>query len=459
LHLQRVNPVHALLFGLIAAAAWLRLRNLGADSIWYDEAVSWLQSKGSLRHLLSATAKDNYPPLHNLLLFAVMNISGTDAEWVLRLPSALLGIANIVAIYWLGTLIGGRVAGVFAAVILAASSMHIYYSQEARMYSLLALAATLYAASGFYFVKFPTTSRAALIAVCGLALVYSHPYGTLNWIAITIGMSANILLTSDFPRQRIVQWRHANTAIAVGFLPWAVILIKRAGTVSGRFWIPYPSVDYVLTQIYWVCGGQLAGAALLAGAAIAPRANLRATLVLLAWIIGPFAVALIASLVATPILLGRYLIGELPALAMLAALGMAHIATNAKWWARIVAVLLLAVAPIANLTNVSRPRDDWRTVGGYLQTRLEDSDCVLVYPAWQADALSYYIRKPFCMLRPWPLSKIDLHGLTAGRLFVVIVDDSRNDLNSLREKVSAFGLEGGRMKLRNFSIVEYTRRP
>jgi hypothetical protein len=45
-----------------------------------------------------------------------------------------------------------------------------------------------------FFVKSPTYSRAALLAICGLALVYSHPFGALNWIAIVVGISANILL-------------------------------------------------------------------------------------------------------------------------------------------------------------------------------------------------------------------------------------------------------------------------
>jgi uncharacterized membrane protein len=40
-----------------------------------------------------------------------------------------------------------------AAAILATSAFHIDYSQEARMYALLALAATLYAAAAFFFVK------------------------------------------------------------------------------------------------------------------------------------------------------------------------------------------------------------------------------------------------------------------------------------------------------------------
>src|SRR5262245_17398904 len=113
------------------------------------------------------------------------------------------------------------------------------------MYSLLAFAATLYAASAFFFFKSPTVSRAALLAVSGLALVYSHPFGTLNWLAIAMGVSANILLTSDFPRRGLFRWIIANGAIAIGFLPWAVILVGRARAIAGNFWPPYPSADYV----------------------------------------------------------------------------------------------------------------------------------------------------------------------------------------------------------------------
>jgi mannosyltransferase len=254
-----------------------------------------------------------------------MNVSGTDTEWVLRAPSALLGIGNIVAIYWLGVLIGGRIAGVLAAAILATSGFHIWYSQEARMYTLLALATTLYAAAAFFFVKSPSYARAALLAVCGLALVYSHPFGVLNWIAIAIGISASILLDSDFPRRALFPWVIANAAIAVGFLPWGLILIRGTGEIVGDFWAPHPSPEVIYTELYWLVGGRLVAAALLIGAAVALRSNFRTAVVLLFWAVAPVGVALIESLASTPIFVARYFIGALPALVMLAALGVAHL--------------------------------------------------------------------------------------------------------------------------------------
>ena len=86
---------------MVVIGALLRFHNLGGESLWVDEAVSWTQAKDSLADLIKQTAPDNYPSLHNLALFAVIKLFG-DSEWNLRLPSAIFGVANIVALYWLG---------------------------------------------------------------------------------------------------------------------------------------------------------------------------------------------------------------------------------------------------------------------------------------------------------------------------------------------------------------------
>src|SRR5262249_17703561 len=323
---------------------------------------------------------DNYPPLHNLLLFAFINVSGTDTEWVLRAPSALLGIGNIAAIYWLGALIGSRIAGVLAAAVLATSSFHIYYSQEARMYSLLALGATLYAAAAFFFVKAPTYARAALLAICGLALVYSHPFGALNWIAIAIGITANILLASNFPRRALLPWVIANATIAVGFFPWALILLERARAISVGFWLPYPSPDVIYTHLYsLIGGGRRVAVPLLIGVAVALRSNFRASIVLLFWAVAPIGLALIKSLVSAPLFWDRYFIGSLPALITLFALGIAHLLSGPRWLTTVAAAVILAALMIGNLRYPRAHHGDWRATAAYLQGRLQDSDCVLVY--------------------------------------------------------------------------------
>jgi len=450
------------LLSIVVIGTWLRFRNLSADSIWLDEAESWRQSKGSLADLISATAEDNYPPLHNLILFAFMKLSGTDTEWVLRMPSALLGVGNIVAIYWLGALIGGRIAGVLAAAVLATSGFHIDYSQEARMYALLALAATLYAAATFFFLKSPNYARTALLVVCGLALVYSHPFGTLNWIAIAIPVSANILLASDLRCRALYPWMIANAMMAFGYLPWAFILLERALAVGGQFWAPYPSPEVIYWELYSLVGGGLGAAALLIGAIVALRSNFSASVVLLCWAVAPVGLALTLSLVSTPIFIDRYFIGSLPALFTLATLGGAHLLSHRKWPTTVGAAAVLAATIVGNPGYVPDRHDDWRAVAAYLQDNLQKSDCVLVYPAFNIVPLRYYLRGEFCTILPTSVGNIDRQVIQAARTFVVLSHDqiSENRIaaaNRIRATMNSYGREEEHFDALGIATIEYQR--
>ena len=385
-----------------------------------------------------------------------MKVIGTDTEWALRAPSALLGIGNIVAIYWLGVLIGGRIAGVLAAAGLATSGFHIWYSQEARMYTLLALAATLYAAAAFFFVKSPTYARAALLAVCGLALVYSHPFGVLNWIAIAIGISANILLASTFPRRALFQWVIANVAIAVGFLLWAPVLLQGARQYLGNFWAPYPSLDFIYKELNFLVGGRLGAASLLIGAAIALRSNLRASLVLVFWAVAPVGLALIESFVSTPLFIARYFIGALPALVTLSALGVTHLLTRLKWPTTVAAIIILAAMIFGN-RYVKEHSYDWRAVAAYLQERLQNSDCVLVYPSYTIPPLRYYLRREFCPILPDSIAKIDGQAIGVVRVFAVLSHLQASEINRFRATMSDYGREADHFDALGIDVIEYQR--
>ena len=253
---------------IVAAGAWLRFHNLGVDSLWLDEAVSWKQSKDSLADLIRRTANDNYhPPLHNLFLYASINLLG-DGEWSLRLPSAIFGTANILAIYWLGSMTVGRVTGLVASAFLALSGFHVMYSEEARMYALFSLTATLFAASSFYFVSSPTIPRAALISLAGLALLYSHPFGTLNWIAIVMAISLFTLTAPVITRRTIAIWVGSNVIAAVGLAPWAwrMAVPIDPGAIS---WMPYPSPEVIYSELTVMVGGRFMAAVLFVGVVLA----------------------------------------------------------------------------------------------------------------------------------------------------------------------------------------------
>jgi len=433
---ERISFV-ATLCVIVATGAWLRFHNLGASSLWTDEIASWFQSKDSLADLIRRTAQDNYPPLHNLFLYASINLFG-DGEWSLRLPSAIFGTANILAIYWLGSMTVGRIAGLLAATFLALSGYHVWYSQDARMYALLSLTATLFAASSFYFVRSPTIPRAALVSLAGLALLYSHPFGILNWIAIVTAISLFRLAASVDERRTVAIWITSNVVTAVGFAPWAWLLLIRAKDINSTgFWIPHPSPEVIYKTLTLVVGGQFMSGVLLVGIALAtwpaespvgvekPKSTSPPILVFLVWAGLPIALALLASIVSTPIFYHRYLIGSLPPLLLTGCYGLSRL-VKGRLGVGILVILSVPILAISYLRFPVYPRaglghaEDWRGVSTMLEKRLKSSDCVLFYKRFVARDLSYYYRKQLpCQLQPSSPTELDLSSIAGDRLFVI----------------------------------------
>jgi 4-amino-4-deoxy-L-arabinose transferase-like glycosyltransferase len=391
------RPMLAAIGLIVVIGAVLRLHNLSAESLWYDEAVSWTQSKDSLLDLIVRTAHDNYPPLHNLVLFASIKLLG-DNEWSLRLPSAIFGVLNVVALYWLGTMTVGRIAGLMGAVLLAFSPFHLYYSQEGRMYSLLALTATLYAATCYHYVRAPSLLSGACVSLAGIALVYSHPYGTLDWIAVTAAFAVFVLRCTCLPPRAMRIWKVSNVVVVMGFLPLALALAYRTHTIESRgFWISPLSVAGVWTTLGTVAGGRLFAGVIFIGVVLGiagwPR---RDVAVLCVWIVAPIAIGILASILSTPIFFDRYLIGSLPPFLLLSAFGWTK---YMKEWR--VAMLSTAVVAIASLTllryqNPYYEKDDLRSAAAFLNDREQPTDCVFVVPGYKAVVLDYYRRNSSC---------------------------------------------------------------
>ncbi len=134
-------PVDVALVGaMVAVAAPLRL--LATRGLWVDEAITVSQARGSIPSLLAwLEATDVHPPLHHLLVWATIRVLGT-AEWAVRLPSVVAGVALVPVAYGFARALYGRRTGLVAAALVTVSPFLVWYSQEARMYSLFVLLAT-----------------------------------------------------------------------------------------------------------------------------------------------------------------------------------------------------------------------------------------------------------------------------------------------------------------------------
>ena len=139
---QRATPF--LLLAIVALGGFLRVYQIGSKGLWLDESFSvWLGWQPVGEMLSWLVNIDQHPPLYYTLLHLWMAL-GDDAAAV-RALSALLGTLTIPVVY----LLGRRLAddddkvGLLAALILAVSPFHVRFAQEARMYTLLTLNASL----------------------------------------------------------------------------------------------------------------------------------------------------------------------------------------------------------------------------------------------------------------------------------------------------------------------------
>jgi uncharacterized membrane protein len=133
-----VDPIYAVL----VLSGLLRIFAIN-QSLWLDEATTALTTKLSYFDIFTQfTPKDFHPPLYYFLMKFITSFSGIS-EIALRLPSVLAGIATVFVIYLIGKKLFTKQIGIVAALLLATSPLHIYYSQEARMYSITALLVSL----------------------------------------------------------------------------------------------------------------------------------------------------------------------------------------------------------------------------------------------------------------------------------------------------------------------------
>ncbi len=121
----------------------LRLIGLG-QSLWLDEATSALVVRNlTFSEIISKfLPTDFHPPLYYLVLKAWSDIFGTD-EIALRLLSVIFGLLTILVTYFIGKEIKSKTFGVLASFLLAIAPLHVYYSQEVRMYMLSSLFVSL----------------------------------------------------------------------------------------------------------------------------------------------------------------------------------------------------------------------------------------------------------------------------------------------------------------------------
>jgi len=408
-----------LLLGLIiAVGSFLRIYNLGTESIWWDESTSVDFSSGSLYSIITGTAGRNNPPLYWILLHFWIKFFGTS-EAAIRSLSAVFGIFAIFVTYLVGKELFNRRVGLITSFISAISYFHIYYSQEARPYALLLLSSLLLY---LFFIKIlkSNKNRYYLFYLVTIWLIgYTHIYGFF-----VIASQVLIFLIFWYKYKPLTVRLVITWIISlVGLLPLVRLLgSKTINIVENGLWIHRPNFNNILNTFTTFAGyGKyneylitIFIAFVLFGLIFSGRregnwiigkpfgylqkgnwktwlTSCEYLLILLIWLSVPIIIPYLISLYITPIYVTRYTMGASPALFLLVSKGIDNLSLK-KLIYPVLAVITIISSYGLYYYYVNDVKTQWREAVEYVELHSQENDILIFCESGTWRPFNYYYK-------------------------------------------------------------------
>jgi mannosyltransferase len=428
------------MIAVIILAFALRIYRLGHQSIWYDEGVSVYFSSQGLQDLVAGVSADNHPPLHSLALHLWLKLTG-QSEFSVRFLSLMSGVLSVPLLFQLGRELFGQRIGSLAAFLLSISPFHVWFSQEARMYTLAALLglASVYilvlllkkgtgSARRYVWLSYVVVSALGLYThfYVGFVILFENIVFIAQWVLRRIHEYTN----HEFTELRT--WLLAQLCIFVLFLPWARFVATRYAA-DATYWegvldlVTAAKETFIAFSVGHTLEGEAADLAALGFVALAVVGVLASLwernngLQNLTDVNAPSALGIVLLYLLVPIsalftisyhrpkFSPRYLLPALPAFYLLMAVGLEKLATSCKPLARgsrllgtvaLIGLLcslgLVSVASAGSLANYyddeKYVRPDFRSVAEYISSHAEAQDAIILVGGHMLPAFTYYYR-------------------------------------------------------------------
>lgn len=124
-----------ILLAVVLIGLAIRLFQLTARPVWYDEAITIFNAKSSLSYIWTHFMRGSNPPFAYFFYHTWIRIFG-ESQFSFEMVSVFFGVLSIIAIYHLGKMMFNTTTGIAAAVLLSLSSYHLFVSQQIRGYSM-----------------------------------------------------------------------------------------------------------------------------------------------------------------------------------------------------------------------------------------------------------------------------------------------------------------------------------
>lgn len=236
-----INDAWFLLVGL-AVFTVLSLVTITKSSFWFDEAFGAYLIKYNFIDIFRYTATDVHPPLFYWLLKLWSMLFG-NGELALRSMSVFFGAIAIFFGYVLTNKLFNKTAARISLMFMTVAPMFIRYSQEARMYTLVAAIALGATVALIYALKSKKKWPWVLYGVLVALGMWVHYFAAIVWIAHWLWRADNIRRTAKkgefWSKFLSKEWKLAHYVAIVVFLPWLPMFIGQSLVVQiAGFWIP-----------------------------------------------------------------------------------------------------------------------------------------------------------------------------------------------------------------------------
>jgi len=374
---------------ILFLALFFRFINLN-QSLWWDEAINvvYAQTSDFWWFITKYPVGDFHPPGWFAILWVWGHLFGFS-EIMVRMPSVILGAATVGLTFLLGKELFNRRVGFLSAFLLAIAPLHVYYSQEARMYVLAAFSVTL----SFYFLNRLILQKkwAGLGFIASLVLVLSSDY--LAYFAIPAQVIC--LAWVNKLRKNVLV---SLLAAGLIFLPWfaifpnqlktginaAISLPGWANVVGSNFkdLILFPIKTFygritISNELLYAAAAGIAGIIFASIFFYGLKKRDDATKLLISWIFVPAILALLVSIF-IPVLAYFRMIFILPAFYLFLAKSLISLPNKITVAATTLICLISFASLFGYYINPKFQREDWRGAISFVSKEV-DSQALVIF--------------------------------------------------------------------------------
>ena len=418
---------------------------INSESIWLDEVASYQFAASNVFKMITGEVHDPaHPFLYFILLHFWMKFFGFS-EVGLRSLSAIFGILSIPLMYVFGEKLFNAETGLMAALLLSMSSLHIYCSQEARMYS-LAMFLTLLAVL-FYYQGLMVDRRIFWVGYTIFSILSLYTHYMAVFVLFSIALYFIFFYWKEHHALKI--WFASHVSIVLFYLPELKNHVLPKFITRKTYWYWQPrfelnTLERILEQrgiavdtspfIVFITSLMTIAIVLFwwrKGSSMFPllhqKADFQPLSFLLIYFLFPILVIYIFSL---RLLVLKYFIIILPAGLLIATKSSMSIIKKILEQSRILTAVVIILIALANTYSIyilyrDTNNEQWRESVNFIENNGYDDQIILINAPEQEMSLRYYYNGDSKIVSiPKPnitLTEGGVHEITSNYRFILLI--------------------------------------